>query len=103
MENFIKVSWKTSKTDEPTDMYLVSGNAERADEMVGACAMMVRNTIEALAKNEDRNTATEYVLKKYVLKEYALKMIIDVLRDDAAEVMKGTTLVMQNGVLPDER
>lgn len=93
MENFIKVSWETSKTDEPTDMYLASDNADRADEMVCACAMMVRNTIEVLEKNEDRNAATKYVLK----------MIVGALRDDAAEVVEGTMMVVPNGVLPDER
>lgn len=93
MENFIKVSWETSKTDEPTDMYMAGCHAERADEMVCACAVVVRNAIEALAKSRDKKTATEYVLK----------MIVGGLSDDAAKAVEGTMLVMPNRVLPDER
>lgn len=93
MDNYISVKWSTSKEDLPTDMYAASCRAERGDEMVCACAVMVRNVIEALAKHGDKKTETER----------ALEMIVAVLNDDAAKIVEGTTIVMPNGALPHEQ
>lgn len=93
MENYIKVSWDTSRTTEPTDTFTTKGDADRSDEMVRACAVMVHNVVETLATVSDRNKTVEWVLAT----------IQTALCDDVVEVVSSERMVVPSEVLPDEQ